>query len=370
MTDETTALSGGETIVNPLPADAPVAFDTAESAAKYMLSLKEPAESADRATADNESAPEADTGAEKPPGETQEADPEEKLPPIERPRSWSKDADDDWNALPRARQEKIAANEQAREADVNRRINEAAEKTKAVDAKVKEAEQVKQQYEAKLADQMKNLLDYNDREFAAIKSQADIDYLASEAVRLSGIGETAQSQQITSFLNAWQLHQGKMAGVKTELDKAESEKAKRQFSDWNSHVATENNLAKELIPDLADPEKNTAFYKRAVDRMKDLKFSPEEISDLATGKKMLSIHDHRLQQLLFSDFQLSNIQKAKVEAVKTPVPPVQRPGAARPAGGQDSDNIRALEAKLNQTGSEKDAWALYEAKLKSDRRAS
>jgi hypothetical protein len=52
--------------------------------------------------------------------------PAEKLPPIARPRSWSKDDEDDWQALPRARQEKIAAREAVRSAEIRRMQNEYA----------------------------------------------------------------------------------------------------------------------------------------------------------------------------------------------------------------------------------------------------
>jgi hypothetical protein len=45
--------------------------------------------------------------------------------PIERPRSWSKDDEDDWKALPRARQQKIAAREQARDLEMRRAQSEA-----------------------------------------------------------------------------------------------------------------------------------------------------------------------------------------------------------------------------------------------------
>jgi hypothetical protein len=333
-----------------LPADTPPTFASVSEAARFLSKSrgpKETAESAPTATAEPELAQEANASPETVPGETQAAEPEEKLPPVERPRSWSQDDDEEWNALPRARQEKIATNERAREADISRRINEATEKTKAVEAKVKEAEQVKQEYHGKLSEVMQTLLDQNNQQFSAIKSQADLDYLANEAVRLSNAGNLAESQQITAYLSSWQLHQSKMAGVKADLDKANSEKSQKQFSEWNSHAAKENNLAKEAIPDLEDPEKNKAFYKYAVDRMKELKFTEEEIADLANGKQMLSIHDHRLQQLLWADHQLTSIKKAKAAVPVKDVPPVQRPGtpAARNASG--AQKIQDLQKRVS-----------------------
>lgn len=346
----------------PLPADAPAEFDSAEGATKYLLSLnrKPAAEGAREATAANELPVEGNAASEKAPGENVEKDPAEKSP-VERPRSWSKDDDDDWNALPRERQEKIAASERAREADINQRITKAAETTKAYEAKAAQADQA-------TARHMQALVNQNNQQFSNIKSQDDVDFLESEAVRLSQTpGQTELAAQYLAYLSAWRGHQQKMAQVKAELDQAEGQKAQKQETEWNNHVHAENEKAAELIPEIADKEKRPAFYKRALDRLTELKFSKEEIADLATGKQKLSIHDHRLQILLSSDFKLTDIQKAKIVAAKPNLPPVQRPGTASSRGEQQSDNVKALNSKLTNSGDIRDAVALYAAR-KSARR--
>src|SRR5882762_75603 len=93
-----------------LPADAPSTFASVSEAARFLSKSRGPkeepvssAESAVQATAEPELA-QANAGPDENPvpGEVPEGnDPEaEKLPSIERPRSWSKDDDDDWNSLP------------------------------------------------------------------------------------------------------------------------------------------------------------------------------------------------------------------------------------------------------------------------------
>ena len=137
------------------------------------------------------------------------------------------------------------------------------------------------------------------------------------------------------------------------------------------HVTKENELAAEYIPELADKTKAAELTARAADRLTELGFKPEELNDLASGKAKLSIYDHRIQRLIFSDLKLSDIQKAKTAAVAKPVPQVQRPGVSKPSGSGASEQIQALTQKLNSSGSLKDAQALRAAQIRaSQRRAS
>jgi hypothetical protein len=55
---------------------------------------------------------------------------EDAAPPIEPPRSWTKEAKEQWQALPRNTQEYLAQREQERDREVRRSQNEAAEKLK------------------------------------------------------------------------------------------------------------------------------------------------------------------------------------------------------------------------------------------------
>src|SRR6476661_3360842 len=100
--------------------EAPAIADTSELSiddARKMIEASSfddegnPVASADDATTEQQSAEKADAGPEKVPGETQEADPAEK-PPVEPPRSWTKEAKDRWNTIPRDAQEEFARIEQ------------------------------------------------------------------------------------------------------------------------------------------------------------------------------------------------------------------------------------------------------------------
>src|SRR6478735_8945483 len=83
-------------------------------------------------------------------GEQPEAPEPAEEPPIEPPRSWTKEEKAEFATYPREAQEKIARREQDREAALRKGQNEHAEKLKGLTAKEQQVEQARQQYEAAL----------------------------------------------------------------------------------------------------------------------------------------------------------------------------------------------------------------------------
>ena len=199
---------------------------------------------------------------------------------------------------------------------------------------------------------MQTLNDARNASFADIRTADDITKLANE--------------DPFRYLQ-WQAHQTKMQAVNAELERAKGREIQQRQSDWAQHRQREDALAAELIPELADKAKGPALLKRAADRLTELGFKPEELNRLASGEDRISIFDHRLQQLIYSDLKLAEIQSAKAAVIQKPVPPVQRPGTARTAG--NSERVAALTNQLNTSGSLKDAAALLAARRSQQRRA-
>lgn len=329
-----------------------------------------PVESADDATAEPKLPEKGNTAPEKVTGETQEQDPAEE-PLIPLPRSWAKEQAEHWEALPRATQEYLIAQDSKASAAVRQAQNEAAEKLKGLTVKEQQAEEARAKYEAKLPEVMQGLVDVNNRDYADIKSQADIDTLIRVMNQLAPT-DPVQAQQINAYLTGWQLHQAKMAATKAELDQTNQRKAQKEQAEWAEFISTNNAKAAERIPELADPDKSQALTSKAGDLLRTIGFTQDELDGFQRGSK-ISPYDHRMQDLIFKAIQAQDIQQAKaaIPAKLAKLPQVQRPGVARPAGAQDAENIKVLEQRLNQSGSEKDAWALYEAQMKAaSRRAS
>ena len=156
--------------------------------------------------------------------------------------------------------------------------------------------------------------------------------------------------------------------VNAEVERAKGQKTQAEQAAWQKHMQTENELAMEYIPDLADKVKGPALTQRAANRLTELGFKDEELGRLARGEEKISLYDHRIQRLIFSDLKLSDIQSAPKAVAAKVVPPVQRPGVSRPAGAVDSEEIQRLERNLTNSGSIKDAEALMNARDRASRR--
>src|SRR3569623_70308 len=191
MTDETSAPGVDSAIA---PADITPAANlqesmSAESAADYLIASRKPKSEAESAVKPATAKPQLADEASPEPAEEQpigdeapeDAEPEaEELPPIEPPRSWTKEEKDRWEALPREAQEEVARIEQSREKEFRRSQNEAADQRKAIEAERTQAEQARKEYEAKLPAIMQALQDVHNSQFADIKTMADVERLAME----------------------------------------------------------------------------------------------------------------------------------------------------------------------------------------------
>ncbi len=358
MSDETSAPGGGDSeaisVVTPA-ADTPadISISQAARALRAARKPKEPAPSAEPAAEQPQLADEADAApvAEQAPGEEPTEVEPEAIPPLDPPRSWTKEAKDRWNALPREAQEEVARIEQSREREFRRSQNEAAEKLKGLTAKEQAVEQARKEYEAKLPAIMQMLQTRG--EFADIRSMDDVKKL--------------QTEDPFRF-NAWQIHQMEMQTVQHELTKSEERKTNEQQTQWTEHVQKENKLFAEAVPEFADKAKAKELTDKAVETLLDVGFTDQELGELATGKSKLSIYDHRVQQLILGNVKWNDAQKARTAVTAKPVPPVQRPGVAKPQGAAASEALQALATKFEQSGSLKDAHALRAAQVKAQQR--
>ena len=283
-----------------------------------------------------------------PPGETERADPAaSELPPIDPPRSWTKEDKDLFTSLPRDTQQRIAERERSREGDFSRRQQEAAEKSKALEAERSKAEQARQQYEGALPQLLQTLQQQQAGEFADIKTLADVERLAREDWPRYAL---------------WDVQQKKIAEVAQQMVLAQQRQAQERVQQFSEFARREDDLFKEKVPDMADPKKVAELQTAALAVLKDLGFQETELAQSWQGQGDLSLRDHRVQ-LLIRDATLWRDAQAKAKAAATrPVPPVQRPGVSQPKGAALDAQIQHLTQKLEKTGNLKDAAALLRAR--------
>jgi hypothetical protein len=294
-----------------------------------------------------ESAPQGeDTGPEAVPGETQ-ADDQAQEPPIDPPRSWTKEDKELWKGLPRETQERLADRERSRESDFLKRQNEAAEKLKGLTAKEQQAEQVRSQYETTLPLLLNSLQEQHAGEFSDIKSMADVQKMAREDWPRYVL---------------WDAQQKNVAAVQQELQKAQTRQAAEKQQKWQTFASTEDALFLEKAPEFADKDKAAKAHSSAADMLHELGFKDDELADYWHGRRDLSLRDHRVQLLLRDGVRYREAQAQAKKAQAKPVPNVQRPGTARPANADADARVQALDQRLTQSGNLKDAAALIAAR--------
>ena len=326
----------------PLLPDAPSEFSTEREAARALSAARRaqsqpPPESAPQATEEPELVEETNAAPETDPGEPEADEPEETLPPIERPRSWAKDLDEEWSSYPREAQEKIAKREQERDTAIRRAQNEAAEARKAAQAEADAAKKAREQYEAQLPSLMQELQNVAQSSFSDIRTMDDV-------VKL-------QAEDPFRF-QSWQVHQMRLQAAKAEVDRAEAQKTQEKQSRRNAYESEQNKLLVELVPEMSDSKKASAMRERAVSMLTDeLGLKAETLSRWMNddiGHEILS--NAGIQKIIADRMKYLDIQKAPKAVAPKNLPPVTRPGTA-PARTSKATTIQSLQRELdNSTG--------------------
>lgn len=308
------------------------ASEAGRKLASFKAKKAEQAEAPEDAPAE-ESAETPDGSPDEVPAETQEAeDQEENLPPIEPPRSWTKEDKELFASLPRETQENIADRERSRERDFLNRQNEAAEKLKGLTAKEQQVEQARQQYESALPMLLQTLQQAQQGEFSDIKTMADVEKLAREDWPRYAL---------------WDAQQKKIAAVAQEVRAAQDRQVSEFQSKWSEFADKQDKLLIERMPHLKDTAEANKVGERAFQHLEEIGFTKDEIGKSWDGQLGISVRDARLQQIIA---EWTSFKEAKANIAKPlakPVKPVQRPGAAPDKGTANVARLKAAEERLS-----------------------
>jgi len=296
-----------------------------------------------------DSAEEAGTAQDTGPGETQGgADAAAEMqPPIEPPRSWTKEDKELFRCLPRDTQQRLAERERLREGDFLRRQNEAAEKLKGLSAHQQAAEHARASYEQALPMLLHALQEQQAGAFADVQSLADVEKMARE--------DWPRYVQ-------WDAQQKKVAAVTQQLQAAAARQSHETAQRWNTFVADEDARFRERAPELVDNEAFVKTARSAADMLKELGFSDAELGDMWNAGRGVSLRDHRIQLLIRDGVRFREAQAAARKPAPKPVPDVQRPGPAPARNAYADGRVKDLTERLNQSGNLRDAAALLVAR--------
>jgi hypothetical protein len=243
--------------------------------------------------------------------------------------------------------------ERSRESDFLRRQNEAAEKLKGLAAKEQQAEQLRTHYEQALPTLLQ-ALQQQAGEFADITSIADIERLARDDWPRYVL---------------WDAQQKKIAAVAQEMQASRQRRESENSARWGTFAHEQDSLFLEKAPEFAGDK--DAFAKAAhgaAGLLRDLGFTDPELAEMWHGKRTVSLRDHRIQLLLRDGVKYRDAQAAAKKAAARPVPNVQRPGPAAPRNADADERVKALDQRLTNSGSLRDAAAALAARRAASRR--
>lgn len=300
--------------------------DTGNSAAAPAAPDPEPEQNS--AQADDAAPPDAEATGQA----TEEANPEPaKEPPLERPRSWSKEKAEIWSKLDRAAQEYLLEHDSNTSSAVRKAQNEAAEQRKAIEAEREAVAQARQQYESALPILLQSLTASYSQEFADIRTMDDVQRLATE-----------DPLRYTK----WDAQQKRLAGIQQEIIASQGRQSAEKQQRLSEFIRRETELFAEKVPEIADETQRGKLQSAAVSVLRDLGFKDDELGRYWRGESDLSIHDHRVQLLIRDAIQLREAREKAKQVVAAPKPPVQRPGVSKPKGADAEAQVQALTKQL------------------------
>lgn len=284
----------------------------------------------------------ADAAAETPSGEEEGAEVAEE-PPIEPPHSWTKAEKERFASLPRETQSYLAERESARDAELNRRQNEAAEKSKALEAKEQAAETARQQYESAAQNALALLQQQQASEFGDIKTHADVNKLATE--------DPFRFAQ-------WQARQMQIAAQHQEVENLNRQRKEQQDNTFKAWSKEQDDKFAKQFPEFGDPEKGAKITASLQSYLTKTVGVPEEA--LPELKNNSLFRDAMFQRVLYDASRFHAAQQAAKSAVPASKPQVQRPGVAAQRGSQNAEAITAAQDRLKNSRGNNAALAAAE----------
>ncbi len=310
---------------------------------------------------DGTEAPQTEDDAAPPPEPadfTTEVDPEARQPdegpPVEAPRSWSKEEKERFQSLPRETQEYLTRRENERDTALRRGQNETATLRQNFEAKEKAVAELQQQYEQILPALAQQLQQQQQGEFGDIRTQADVDNLARNDWQRFAM---------------WQAHQMKVQNVQQQMQ-ANYQRSQIEYANkWQQFAQAEDNLFAAQATEMNDPVQAKEIATKAIETLRDTGFSDDDLNKLWSGQASVSLRDHRMQ-LLIRDATRYRAAKAGAPAKKaTPqASKTLRPGTPSERASDAQVNLDSLNKNLDSRGHWKDGAELLIARRAARRR--
>ena len=335
MSDTNAASEGSLTMEEAVSVYEAPEEEIAESAAPETV---ERPEAEELASEDADAAPQDEPSGED--EDQSEADPEDDIPSIEPPRSWTKEDKELFKTHPGASQERLLEIDRARELEVRRGQNENAERERTHREALQRLEAERQRYEAALPSLFQQFQNDFHTKFQDIKTWDDVAKMRNE--------------DPLRFME-WQTEREKGQQLQAQAEQAQTRQQQEWQSQFQAWTQQEDQRFAEIAPEFFDPKTAPQFQQQAVDLLESVGITRDEIRASWEGRASFSIRDHRFQTIIRDAMKYRSAKSAVKTAPAKPTPPVQRPGAAPQRGdSKKAQNADAMK-RLSKTGSIHDA---------------
>jgi hypothetical protein len=235
------------------------------------------------------------------------------------------------------------------EADIDRALNHPKVRD-AITAKVTEAETQRAAYEA-------GVRETTNARIAALVGQAP--ELANLPLNQWAAAITAMSQREPERARQVLTHLQALAAVEAASQQLNAQKTAKEQADMREYASRENARFRELTKGIA-PREMAAVQAEIPHMLKEYGVTnPRQFLEAIQGQS--TFPRASAERIMVDAAKYRLMQKAaKAIPARAAIPQVQRPGVAGSRSVADS-NLASLNAKLNQTGSVKDAAALLKA---------
>jgi hypothetical protein len=216
---------------------------------------------------------------------------------------------------------------------VRKSQNEAAEKQKTFDAERQKMESARQQYEAALPALAQAVQQSLAGEFADIKTIDDVQKLARE--------DWARYIQ-------WDAQQKKLAAISSEVTASQTRQANEAQTKFAEYAKEQDKLFIDTHPEFADPAKAQKLQTAAIEVLRDTGYTDDEIAKLWNTESFRSAKN---QSLIADAVRFREAKQAATKPLPKTLPPVQRPGVAKPANTGDHARMQAIRNELKSATS-------------------
>jgi hypothetical protein len=117
---------------------------------------------------------------------------------------------------------------------------------------------------------------------------------------------------------------------------------------WHAYKDQQDALAAKYVPELADATKTAPLRQATREMLRERGFDDRELAHVWDGHGGVSIRDARVQAVIAdaARWRMAQANAKNISNNRAPVPPVLRPGTARPRGADNEADIARLERQL------------------------